>query len=82
MNNEIKTTLILIAAGLVVIGSGIWAVIEPDLLIDYDPRGRYIFVKEAIKSIWGTAGGIVAIVFGLFMLCLAAFMKKSDEDAS
>ncbi len=57
---------------------GTWAIVDPALLGSYDPNGRRAFFKGLVKSVWGTTGGIVAIVFGALSLT-GVFVTKVEE---
>lgn len=76
-DNSLKTTLGTLAFGLALVGVGIWAVVQPDLLADYEPSARNAFFKEAVKWAWGKAGGICSIIAGL-AICGIAFLPPEE----
>jgi uncharacterized membrane protein len=49
---------------ILIIGIGIWAIIQPDLMNGVNPSGRRGLIKRIIIWAWGMPGGIIACIFG------------------
>lgn len=68
IDDETGRKIAVVVFAVALIGCGIWALVQPDLLVDYDPSGRRSVVKGLVKSAWSTTGGVVSIVFGVLSI--------------
>jgi hypothetical protein len=63
---------------LLLLGGGTLAVLQPDLLADYEVEGGKVLQQLFLKYIWGRVGGSIAILFG-FVIFRGTFFPKADE---
>ena len=79
-DKEKPKKVIVVISCLFFVAIGTWAIMQPDLLSDYDPIGRKAFFKSILKWAWGSTGGIIAVVFGVLAM-IGAFIPHADADA-
>lgn len=65
--------------GLIFIGLGIAAAVNPDLMEGAEPSGRHYLLKQTVVWLWSRPGGVVAILVGTALLWRVFKSKSKDK---